>query len=156
MAGARGPLLHLVASTTVKQVADGSAAADVPAVAPLKPESVAASPVLSAAWDEIVPQLDAAGLVSPADGPVIELALSAFVASRKAYAELLHARSVLKRDAKNMRSMKHPADAVARAQGALFLECAKQLGMTFVSRARTPSAKGASDAEANPFAPRSS
>lgn len=155
MAGARGPL-RLVASTTVKQVADGSAAADVPAVAPLKPASVAANELLSAAWDEIVPQLDEAGLVSPADGPAIEIALSAFVASRKAYVELLQAHSVLMWDEKNGRSMKHPADAVARAQGALFLECAKQLGMTFVSRARTPSAKGASDDEANPFAPRSS
>lgn len=155
MAGARGPL-RLVPTTTVKQVADGSVAADVPAVAPLKPASVAADELLSDAWDEIVPQLDAAGLVSPADGPAIELALSAFVAYRKAYCELLEADSVLMWDAKNLRMMKHPADAVARAQGAMFLECAKQLGMTFVSRARTPSAKGVADDEANPFGPRSS
>ena len=155
MAGARGPL-RLVDATTVEKVADGSAAADVPAVAPLKPATVAANLDLSAAWDEIVPQLDKAGLVSPADGPVIELALMAFVASRKAYGELLTASSVALRDAKNARQMKHPSDAVARAQGALFLECAKQLGMTFVSRARTPSSKGAADGEANPFGPRSS
>ena len=147
--GARGPL-RLV--PVVPALVEGSAAADVPLRAPMKPRAVESEMCLSALWDEVVPQLAEAGLLSPADGPVVELALRAFDASRKAYVELAGASSVLLWDAKNQRDMKHPADAVARAQGALFLECAKQLGMTFVSRARTPGKDMSDGGEANPFA----
>lgn len=55
------------------------------------------------------------------------------------------------RDEKNGRDMKNPAEVVFRSESDMFLKYASQLGMTFVSRARTPAAKGADD-DVNPFA----
>ena len=54
-------------------------------------------------------------------------------------------------DAKNGREMKNPAEVVFRSESSAFLEYAKQLGLTFVARARTP-VKGSDDGEGNPFA----
>ena len=62
--GDRGKL-KLVDQLTVvpAEVAKGSAAADVQALAPQKPRTVASNQDLSDAWDTIVPELDRAGLV---------------------------------------------------------------------------------------------
>ena len=149
--GARGPLkivssLHSVASATA-----GTAAAEVPAVAPLKPQAVTDDQVLSDLWDQIVPQLDAAGLLAPSDAPAVELALRHFRAARAASDELAAGTATVW-DAKNERPMKNPAEVVFRSESLAFLEFAKQLGMTFVSRARTPAAGGGEDADGNPFA----
>lgn len=152
--GARGPLklpTHL-RPVTDRKLAD-SAAEEVPAVAPTKPPSVEANAALSDLWDQIVPQLDAAGLVAPSDGTTIELALRHVIVARQAFDELDQGGSVVVKDAAIAGGMKkHPAEAVFRSESEMFLKYAQQLGMTFVARARTPSTKGADDGEANPFA----
>ncbi len=151
--GDRGKL-KLVDQLTVvpAEVAKGSAAADVQALAPQKPRTVASNQDLSDAWDTIVPELDRAGLVSVADGPAIEAALMHFVLMRKAFFTV--GDDVMVEDRAHMGVKKHPAEAVVRLESEMFLKYAQQLGMTFVSRARTPG-KGADDggAQANPFAP---
>lgn len=58
---------------------------------------------------------------------------------------------VTQKDNKNDRAMKNPASQVFRDHSTAFLEFAKQLGLTFVSRARVDLGdKGATDG--NPFA----
>jgi phage terminase small subunit len=54
-------------------------------------------------------------------------------------------------DDKNERDMKNPASQVFRDHSTAFLEFAKQLGLSFVSRARVTMSKGESD-DGNPFA----
>ena len=151
MAGARGPLRLVPHLAAVPEAIAGSAAADVPALAPCKPDAVASDEALSALWDEIVPGLDEAGLVSPADASAVEMCLRHFRAARAASDELAVSTSTVW-DGKNQRPMKNPSEVVFRSESLAFLEYAKQLGMTFVARARTPgSATGGADA--NPFAP---
>lgn len=129
----------------------GSAAEVVPRVAPAKPAAVAGSADLSALWDEIVPELDATGLVAPSDAPAIELALRHFLLARSASEQVGESVSV-ETDPDHGGVKKNPAEAVFRLESAAFLEYAKQLGMTFVARARTPAAKGRDDGASNPFA----
>lgn len=147
--GARGQLKitpHLSAVPAV----EGTAAANAPAQAPAKPAPVSEDPELSALWDSIVPELDRAGLVSPSDGPAVEMAIRHFRAARVASDELAGG-PVKMRDEKNGRDMKNPAEVVFRSESEMFLKYATQLGMTFVSRARTPAARGDGD-DVNPFA----
>ena len=147
--GTRGRLKLVNHLNAVPAVAEGTAAADVRPLAPAKPEAVVADEVLSGLWDEIVPELDAAGLLAQSDGPAVELCLRHFRAARAASDDLARGSSTMW-DEKNQRSMKNPAEVVFRSESMAFLEYAKQLGMTFVSRARTPgSATGGADE--NPF-----
>lgn len=116
---------------------------------PTKPEGLVGE--LSDAWDEIVDALDEAGLLAQVDGPALELALRHFLVARKASEELLlEGPSVY--DEKNEREMKHPASQVFRDHSTAFLEYAKQLGLSFVARARVTVPKGAGDGDSNPFA----
>lgn len=147
--GARGPLKLANPLATVADSAKGTAASKVPAVSPLKPSAVADDPTLDLLWDSIVPELDRAGLVTPADAAAIELALRHFAAARVA-SDLLMSKGPTEYDNKNDRTMKNPAEVVFRSESELFLKYAAQLGMTFVSRARTAVAEeGSSDG--NPF-----
>ena len=130
----------------------GTVAEVAPRSAPAKPAAVADNETLSELWDVIVPELDAAGLVSPADGPTIELALRHFVMARRAFCELDGESVVIHDDKLAGGSKKHPAEQVFRSESDAFLRYAQQLGMTFVARARTPAAKGREDGEPNPFA----
>lgn len=148
--GARGPLKLAGHLKAVPSPAAGTAAADAPAEAPLKPAAVSDDQALSDLWDAIVPEVDRAGLLTPADGPAVEMCLRHFRAARAASDELAAATATVW-DHKNERPMKNPAEVVFRSESLAFLEYAKQLGMTFVSRARTPSSKGDVDGEANPF-----
>lgn len=150
MAGRRGPLKIVSPLRSVESAVKGSAAAVAPARAPRMPDAVEADAELSRLWGEIVPELDAAGLVSPSDGAAIEMCLRHFRAARAASDELAEGDATTW-DAKNGRPMKNPAEVVFRSESLAFLEYAKQLGMTFVTRARTPMAKGADDG-GNPFA----
>ena len=145
--GARGKLKlasHLTSVST-----EGTAASFTQPLAPEKPEPVADDPELSALWDSIVPTLDGAGLISPSDGPAVEMALRHLRAARVASDELAGG-TVTTWDEKNGRDMKNPAEVVFRSESDMFLKYAQQLGMTFVSRARTPAAKGDGE-DANPF-----
>lgn len=145
--GSRGKLR--LAHVGVAPDQTGTAAAEVPAQAPEKPEDVELDPGLSKLWDQIVPELDRAGLVTVSDGPAVEMALRHFQMSRQAYRQV--GGDVMIEDKAHSGTKKNPAEAVFRAESEMFLKYAQQLGMTFVSRARTP-AKGADDGGENPFA----
>ena len=155
--GARGPLklpthLRPVSDTriadTVAEVAEK--------LAPEKPAAVAEHQELSALWDQLVPVLDRAGLLSPMDGLTIELALRHVLVAREA-SSVVEVEGVVVKDAAIAGGMKkHPAEQVMCSESEMFLRYAQQLGMTFVSRARTPATKAADgNGEANPFAAKS-
>lgn len=149
--GARGALRlppHLKAVPAPGESLTASQA--VAPMAPPKPEAVKRNPDLSEVWDQIVPELDRAGLVSVSDAAAIELALRHFLLARLASESVGGVVSV--EDHHNAGVKKNPAEAVFRAESEMFLKYAQQLGMTFVSRARTPMAKAAEDGESNPFA----
>lgn len=148
--GAGGRLKIANPLRTVPDAIAGTAAASVEAVAPVKPGPVAVDPVLSELWDQVVPDLDRAGLVCPSDALTIEMCLRHFAAARAASSELAKASASVE-DRKHDRLMKHPAEVVFRSESLAFLEFAKQLGMTFVSRARTPSRRSGDGEQANPF-----
>jgi P27 family predicted phage terminase small subunit len=115
---------------------------------PVKPEGMPES--LSVLWDSTVDSLDEAGLITAVDGPTLELALRHYLAAVAASDDLLEHGSTL-HDDKNERDMKNPASQVFRDHSTAFLEFAKQLGLSFVSRARVTMAKGDAD-DGNPFA----
>lgn len=148
--GARGALKIASHLTAVPDATKGTAATDVPALAPLKPKAVEENADLSALWDQIVPELDRAGLITISDGPSVEMALRHFLLARQASESVGEDVSVS--DHHNGGVKKNPAEAVFRAESEMFLKYAQQLGMTFVSRARTPATKGADDDGGNPFA----
>ena len=148
--GARGPLKIASPLKSVPDATKGTAAAEVPALAPLKPEDVELDPALSALWDEIVPGLDAAGLVSPADSAAVEMCLRHMVTARAAFRQI--GAEIVVDDPAHGGVKKNPAEAVFRAESDMFFKYAQQLGMTFVSRARTPAATKGADGAGNPFA----
>lgn len=147
--GARG---KLQLPTHLRPVGDdevaGTVAETAPKAAPVKPDEVADNHALSELWDRIVPELDAAGMISPADGPTLELALRHFLLARVAAGQIGDVTVV---DHGHGGIKKHPAEAVFRAESDMFLRYAAQLGMTFMARARTPAAKGRDGGESNPF-----
>lgn len=147
--GARGALKLANPLSSVEDTIRGTAAAQVPAQAPDKPSAVAENEELSALWDDVVGVLDKAGLISPSDAPALELALRHFLAARAASDQLL-AEGPVEEDRKNERRMKNPAEVVFRSESIAFLEYAKQLGMTFASRARISTGEGGG-ADGNPF-----
>lgn len=128
----------------------GTLAESVAKAAPEKPEGLTESEV--SLWDELVGALDEAGLLAKSDGPTLHLAIRHYLAAIKASDEMLGAASLTLHDEKNQRDMKHPSSQVFRDHSTAFLEFAKQLGMTFVSRARTVAPKEASGSGSNPFA----
>lgn len=154
--GQRGPLKL---PTHLRPVPDRELAETVaesaPREAPEKPAAVAADDELSAMWDQVVPLLDKAGLISPADGFTVEMFLRHVVTARQAHGEI-GASVVLLDDKLAGGAKKHPAEQVFRSESDMYLKYAQQLGMTFVSRARTPATKaGAEGGEENPFQARS-
>lgn len=119
---------------------------------PPKPEHLQVGE-LSTLWDMLVPRMAEYGMVTEVDGLAIELCLRHYVAARAASEQLADADSVaIVDEGHDGRMQKHPADAVFRAQSAMFLQFARELGLTFVARARTPAAKGPDGGEKNPFA----
>ncbi|HJQ00091.1 MAG TPA: P27 family phage terminase small subunit [Jatrophihabitans sp.] len=128
----------------------GTVAETAPKEAPVKPDEVADNSALNELWDRIVPELDRAGMISPADGPTLELALRHFLLARVAADQIDGDVTVADKGHGGVK--KHPAEAVFRAESDMFLRYAAQLGMTFLARARTPAAKGREGGESNPFA----
>ncbi|XBH21601.1 P27 family phage terminase small subunit [Jonesiaceae bacterium BS-20] len=88
-------------------------------------------------WDQIVEDLEDAGMIARCDAATLELALRHYALAVKA-SNTLNRASVIKRDDKNKREMRHPASQIFHAHSNAFMEYAKQMGLTFVSRARTP------------------
>ena len=115
---------------------------------PAKPSDM--PDALSGLWDSTVDALDEAGLITAVDGPTLELALRHYLAAVAASDDLLEHGSTL-HDDKNERDMKNPASQVFRDHSSAFLEFAKQLGLSFVSRSRVAMSKGDAD-DGNPFA----
>ena len=153
--GARGPLripnhLQAVPDTVGSKPSAQSAADRVRLAAPRKPADLPES--VSEAWDAIVPTLNEAGMLSPADGASLELALRHYVQARQASDELIGATSVVIRDEKNGRDAKHPASQIMRDHSAEFLKYATQLGLTFTARARVAMTSDTSDQKPSPFA----
>lgn len=107
---------------------------------------------LSALWDELVPVLDEAGVLAKCDGPTIELALRHFLAARRASDAMLTGDVVIPDPGHGQGLKKNPAGAEFRSQSALFLEFAKQMGMSFAARARVSVKQEPEGGESNPFA----
>lgn len=117
--------------------------------APTKPDGLPDE--VSAAWDLIVDALDECGLLSRADGATVELAVRHYVTAVKASNIVLRDDDVSVPDKTHGGLKKHPAEAVFRSESDMFLRYAQQLGMTFVSRARTTAPKADSGGDGNPF-----
>lgn len=149
--GKSGPLKLPAHLQVVPDNSPATAASVVAPVAPAKPEAVSSHPELSVLWDQIVPELDRAGLVSVSDSAAIEMCLRHFLVARSASDDL--SADIVVDDKAHSGIKKNPAEAVFRSNSEMFLKYASQLGMTFVSRARTPAPKGAGDGGSNPFAP---
>lgn len=158
--GTRGPLklpAHLRPVPGQKPPADGDVDAPVTAADVVKPGRPPRPEKLPKAlhelWDQLVDDLDAAGMLAAVDGPALELALRHYAAAVKA-SNTLAAGSITVADPVHGGRKKNPAEAVFRAQSAAFLAYAQQLGMTFVSRARSPMSREdpAGGEATNPFA----
>ncbi|MFC5992938.1 P27 family phage terminase small subunit [Pseudonocardia hispaniensis] len=151
--GERGPLKlpkHLRAVGGDEKA--GTLAEQVKPVAPERPFGFPQDDAeLSSLWEELVPVLDDAGVLARCDGPTIELALRHFLAARRASDAMFRA-EVIVEDPAHGGVKKNPAGAEFRSQSALFLEYAKQMGMSFVARARVPAKEQDGGGEENPFA----
>jgi P27 family predicted phage terminase small subunit len=120
-------------------------------VRPEPPEKPAGLPLeVDELWDEIVPTLNDAGLLSRADGMTVELALRHFVVARRASNNLIEKGAVVEDKHNGGDLKKSPEAQIWRDNSAAFLEFAKQLGLSFASRARVTMPKEADDGE-NPF-----
>lgn len=153
--GARGPLpagLKLGAAPALSVVGPD----DVPetaasALKPIRPKKPTGLPkAASTMWDQIVEDLDDAGLISRCDGAALELAVLHYAAAIKAGHAFMRT-PVTQQDRKNDRSMKNPSSQVFRDHSTAFLEYAKQLGLTILSRARVPVGQGEGGSDGNPF-----
>jgi P27 family predicted phage terminase small subunit len=142
--GQRGPLKVIPGGgkVSIADAAKGSAAAKVSPLAPLKPEGVAEDPELSQMWDEIVPELDKAGLLSTADVMTVELAVRHMRAIRKT-SDDFHKNGLwiddgpADEDTGYQPRKRDTTEQVFRAHSDKYMEIAKQLGMTWMARART-------------------
>lgn len=150
--GQRGPLKLPRHLSPVDTGGDTLADQTKPGMPPLPP-NFPRDPEMVELWEYMLPLLDDAGLLARTDGLVLELALGHFLSARQASDDLVKDGPVVKDVAHGRHNggvKKNPADAVFRSQSALFLEYAKQLGMTFSARARTPGRKE-DPGEDNPF-----
>lgn len=153
--GARGPLpagLKLGAAPALSVVGPD----DVPetaasALKPIRPKKPTGLPkAASTMWDQIVEDLDDAGLIARCDAAALELAVRHYAMAVRASNSLMRA-PVTQQDKKNDRSMKNPASTVFAQHSAAFLEYGKQLGLTIVSRARLPVGDQEGGNDGNPF-----
>lgn len=151
--GARGSL-KLVAGNGVVQAAPDSAQARVAPIAPNPPKCITDDDKLLQLWNDVVPGLDRAGLLTEADTMTVAAAIMHFATMKMAYDELSEYDSVIvdSDDSDTDHVKKNPAEHIMRLQSGLYMEYAKQLGMTWMARARTTIPKEASE-RGNPFAP---
>jgi P27 family predicted phage terminase small subunit len=93
-------------------------------------------------WDEIVPELDKAGLLSTADVMTVEVAIRHLRAIRDMSNDF-HTNGLTIDDGKPdedtgyQPTKRNPSEQIFRAHSDKYLELAKQLGMTWLARART-------------------
>lgn len=150
--GSRGPLKLPRHLNPVSAPPAGTLAERVRPMAPERPFGFPQDDAeLAALWDELVPVLDEAGVLAKCDGPTIELALRHFLAARRA-SDAMFRGDVVVEDPNHGGVKKNPAGAEFRSQSALFLEFAKQMGMSFVARARVTAKQEPEGGAGNPFA----
>ena len=158
--GARGPIsrknlprpLRIVDTEDTKHPRKPSAA-DLPApVAPEAPHGLNAE--LLPLFEDTAAELDKAGLASKLDGMAIALAVTHYGAAMAAAEDLAADGSTV--EGATGGSVVNPASTVLARHTDSFTELAKQLGLTFASRARIAIATPARDDIdiGNPFAPR--
>lgn len=114
---------------------------------PEKPPHMPAA--ASRMWDQIVDELEEAGLIAAFDAPTLDLALRHYALAVKASNSVMRA-AVVQHDKKNNRTMKHPAATVFAQHSAAFIEYSKLLGLNFSARARLPIAEMGADND-SPF-----
>lgn len=151
MPGERGPLKLAGSLTTVSDAVAETAAAATNLNKPFKPDYIANDPRMTRVWDEIVDCLYEAGLISPSDGPTLEIALHHYRLAVEA-AERLTDLDLLVGSEKA--PQKNPLEAVVRLNSNVFLKYVSALGLSFVSRARTPTdrpGKHGNTSDDNPF-----
>jgi len=152
--GARGPLKmpsHLAIVPDSNEKPEETAASVVKEGLPPKPTGMPAA--ASRMWDILSDDLHDAGLLAKCDAATLELAVRHYALAVRASNSVMRG-SVIKKDLKNKREMKHPASQIFHAHSAAFLEYAKQMGLTIVARARTPygDQEGSSSGDPNPLA----
>lgn len=147
--GARGPLK--LAPVGENQIDKTSAAA---MVAPQQPDKPTGLPIeVSELWDEIVPVLAEAGLLSEADSMTVEMALRHFSLARRVSNELIEQGVVVEDKRHGGQEAKSPKAQILKDNSSAFLEYAKQLGLSFAARSRMRGdGHGSEEEEDNPFA----
>ena len=129
-------------------------AARAPLGTPTKPDWIEKNKRLSELWDDIVGTLGETGLLTKADGAALEIALMHWASAYQAGSKLLEDGPV-NDDMRNGRKQKNPASTILAMQSRSFLDYAKQLGLTFVARARIDMPESAVEEDYgknNPFA----
>ena len=144
--------LRLVAGDPVADVIEDTAAADVAIEMPPMPKAVAEDDDLAELWDAMIPDLYEAQMVSRIDWPSLEMMIRHFHAARQASDDLMIGEPTVWDEMHN-RPMKNPSEVVFRSESMAFMAYAKEMGMTFASRARTPSQRGPKGDSSNPFIP---
>lgn len=150
--GSRGPLKVVGGQAQATRRGGETAATVVPPMEPEKPAGIAAHEELSVMWDETVRDMKRAGMVAPVDAAVIEQMLLHRLTARMAFREIEKTGSVIITATKDdYGDRKHPAEVILRQESAALMEYLKQMGFTWMSRARTAAtATGGADG-ANPF-----
>ena len=138
------PTLH-----AVDDDAGDSLARRVPPGAPEPPASIADDPELLAAWNDLVPELDATGTLATCDGALVEMLVRCQTAARDCSARLAE-ESIIVRDANHGGTRVNPAARELRAQAAAVAQLAIALGIGATARSRIRVT--ADDAGTNPFA----
>lgn len=139
--GSRGPMKLRVVQTTGCD--DGTAGSRISADPPEMPSGLPLD--VQELWEEIVPILADAGLLSRADGMTVEMALRHFVIARAASNSLIEGGIVVEDKRHGGQEAKSPRAQVFKDNSAAFVEYAKQLGLSFASRARVTMPKEADD-----------
>lgn len=140
MPGERGPLKLAGSLTTVASAVSETSAASTKLSKPFKPDYIADDPRMTRVWDEIVDCMYDAGLISPSDGPTLEIALHHYRLAVEAAERLTQLDLLVGSD---KAPQKNPLEAVVRLNSGVFLKYVSALGLSFVSRARTPRPDGA-------------
>lgn len=155
--GTRGPLkvpAHLAAvpdpAAEPESVQDKS-----PHIAPEKPAAVANDPELSQLWDEIVDPLNRTGFLSPGDAPVLETLCRHMIMLRRMYDDLELNGLMVPGIGNPDVMVKNPLLQNFGMSSDRIMEIAKQLGMTWMVRARTQLPEKPAHGDGNPFVPES-
>ena len=151
--GQRGPLKLVKASDAPDKAVKGTLAANVKATKLKKPKAIADNNDLNEIWDELVPELEASGLVIGADMVAIEAIVRHLAILRQASDDIFEDETTFLWDEAHGRHSKHPSEAVFRMESAALKDYLKDMGMTVVSRLRANAGEKGATNDSNPFSP---